>query len=139
MVARAGQPGIESTRGGRARGKLDREGAAWPSAQGLPDPLGAGSVMSYDQLSKLNQLMAFDPRPLQDWFVATHVPFDDLFETNTVETRVRETAAAGGRVSVIGTSGTGKTSLVEHALSADGLLPIWMHVAVEKPELVVDP
>jgi len=83
--------------------------------------------------------MASDPRPVQDWFVATHVPFDELFETETIETRVRGTAAAGGRVAVVGRSGTGKTSLVEHALNAEGLLPIWMHVAVEKPELVTDP
>jgi len=51
--------------------------------------------MSFAQLSKLNQLMAFDPRPVQDWFVATHVPFDELFETETIETRVRGPAAAG--------------------------------------------
>ncbi len=95
--------------------------------------------MSFQQLSKLNQLMAFDPRPVQDWFAATHVPFDELFETDTIETRVRSTAAAGGRVAVIGRSGTGKTSLVEHALNHEGLLPIWMHVAVEKPELVAEP
>jgi hypothetical protein len=95
--------------------------------------------MSFDQLVKLNQLMAFDPRLVQDWYVATHVHFDGLFETDTIETRVRDTAAGGGRVSVIGTSGTGKTSLVEHAMSAEGLLAIWMHVAVEEPELVVDP
>lgn len=95
--------------------------------------------MSFEQLTKLYQKQAFEPRPLQDWFTATHVPFDELFQTDTIERRVRDTAAAGGRVAVIGRSGTGKTSLVEHALNHEALLPIWMHVAVEKPELVVEP
>src|SRR5712692_7974614 len=95
--------------------------------------------MSFQQLTQLYKARAFEPHPVQDWFTATHVPFDELFETNLTEARVTETVVAGGRVAVIGRSGTGKTSLVDNALNDERLLPIWMHVAVEKPDLVVDP
>ncbi len=95
--------------------------------------------MSYKQLADVYRDHAFDPRIVQDWFTATHVPFDDLFSTNAIEGRVRDSAKHGGRVAVIGRSGTGKTSLVHHAIYAPGLAPIWMHVAVEKPELIIEP
>jgi hypothetical protein len=95
--------------------------------------------VSYKQLANLYREHAFDPRIVQDWFTATHVPFDDLFSTNAIEGRVRDSAEHGGRVAVIGRSGTGKTSLVHHAIHAPGLAPIWMHVAVEKPELITEP
>src|SRR5207302_1184655 len=81
------------------------------------------------QLSKVNQLMAFDPRPVQDWSAATHVPFDDLFETDTIETRVRDTAAAGGRAAVIGRPGAGWKRPGEQAPHYEGLLPIRVHGA----------
>jgi hypothetical protein len=95
--------------------------------------------VSLEQLRALYKSHAFEPRPAQDWYTATHVAFDQLFDTDTIETRVRHAVAAGGRVAIIGRSGTGKTSLVDHAVSDPALLPIWMHVAVENPELIVDP
>jgi hypothetical protein len=95
--------------------------------------------VSYKQLAQVYREHAFDPRIVQDWFTATHVPFDELFSTDAIEGRVRDSAEHGGRVAVIGRSGTGKTSLVHHAVYAPGLAPIWMHVAVEKPELITEP
>lgn len=87
--------------------------------------------MTYKQLADVYREHAFDPRIVQDWFTATHVPFDDLFRTNAIEGRVRDSAKHGGRVAVIGRSGTGKTS---EDLFAEESLTRLFDIYLEHPE-----
>lgn len=61
--------------------------------------------MTYAQLFEVYRKHPFDPRLVQEWFTATHVPFDDLFDNKNTEGSVRDSAMGGGRVAVIGRLG----------------------------------
>jgi hypothetical protein len=95
--------------------------------------------MSAEGLRQLYERHAFNPGLTRDWLTVTHVPFDDLLGSETVESRVRSVALGSALLSVIGGSGTGKTSLVNHALNTDGVAPIWLQVTQETPPPVGDP
>lgn len=88
--------------------------------------------MSQDLLAHLRQWNAFDPHPLPEVLGELHVPFDELLGGRTVEARLEEALGRGGRVAIIGSSGSGKSSVLAHVLQCgpDRLAPIPVPLAV---------
>lgn len=83
-------------------------------------------------LAHLRQWNAFDPHPLPETLGQLHVSFDDLYRDTKVEARLREALGRGGRAAIIGSSGTGKSSVLAHTLldHTQRLAPIAVPLAV---------
>lgn len=87
---------------------------------------------------------AFNPNPLHATLSALHVPFDAMLGVHahgacerTVDRAVRQ----GRRVALVGATGTGKSSVIEHVLGplVEGLAPLTIPVALEHPEVATEP
>lgn len=66
---------------------------------------------------------------------AIHVPFDELLGRPAYETRITQTALAGGVALVVGGTGEGKSALSSFALSlSHGFLPVPVPVSTPHPD-----
>jgi energy-coupling factor transporter ATP-binding protein EcfA2 len=68
--------------------------------------------LSHDHLDRLWRDRVFDPHPFALDLDAYYVPFDELLANRATEARLITTATAGGRIAVVGPSGSGKSSLL---------------------------
>jgi hypothetical protein len=59
---------------------------------------------------------AFDPVPLRSGVHGWHVPFDDLTHSQRTEAALSRAVLGIERVAIVGLSGVGKTSLIQHVL-----------------------
>lgn len=82
--------------------------------------------MSLHLLRRLQAAHAFDPSPIRHDLGAYHVPFDQLAPGPSPEDRLSGAAKRGERVAIVGRSGSGKSSLIEHVLgpAVPGIAPI---------------
>lgn len=94
--------------------------------------------MSLDLLLRLQQAHAFDASPLRHDLSVYHVPFNELSETGSPEQLLAGAARRGERLAVVGRSGSGKSSLIEHVLGpgAPGVAPIAVPVFGEPTQVV---
>ena len=82
--------------------------------------------MSLPLLRHLQAEHAFDPSPIRHDLGVYHVPFDQLAPGTSPEERLAGAARRGERVAIVGRSGSGKSSLIEHVLgpAVPGIAPI---------------
>ena len=94
--------------------------------------------MSLDLLRRLREVHAFDASPLRHDLGIYHVPFDELAPGQSPEARLAGAARRGERIAVVGRSGSGKSSLIEHVLGpvASGIAPIPVRVFGEPAHIV---
>jgi hypothetical protein len=94
--------------------------------------------MSADDLAWLADQHAFDPYPRREDLAVYHLPFDDLTGGRGTEGRLRTAAHRGERVTVMGLSGVGKSSVIAYTLGPlePGIVPFRVPVADEPPETV---
>jgi hypothetical protein len=92
-----------------------------------------------DLLRLLDGGHAFDPVALPGHRSALYVPFDDL-AVGEHETRIRREVRNVQRIALAGTIGSGKSSMIEYALSGcDDVAPIWIDATHESTEVLVEP
>lgn len=72
--------------------------------------------MSLRLLRKLQAEHAFDPSPIRHDLGAYHVPFGQLAPGTSPEERLIGAARRGERIAIVGRSGCGKSSLIQHVL-----------------------
>ena len=72
--------------------------------------------MSLRLLRRLQAAHAFDPSPIRLDLGVYHVPFDQLAPGTSPEDRLAGAAQRGERIAIVGRSGSGKSSLIEHVL-----------------------
>ena len=89
--------------------------------------------MSLRLLQQLQAEHAFDPSPIRHDLGVYHVPFDQLAPGTTPEERLAGAAERGERVAIVGRSGSGKSSLIQHVLgpAVPGIAPIPIPVFAE--------
>jgi hypothetical protein len=94
--------------------------------------------MSLDLLLELQRSHAFDASPLRHDLGVYHVPFHELAPGRSPEDLLAGAARRGERIAVVGRSGSGKSSLIEHVLGpgAEGVAPIAVPVFGEPAEVV---
>ena len=98
--------------------------------------------MSYDQIVTLDDARAFEATHRFEDLAVFHVEFDQFTPTRGAEAVLRRMASTGGRVAVIGPSGSGKSSLMTHVLGPfaeglpEGLIPLRIPVGGEADETV---
>lgn len=97
--------------------------------------------MSYGLLSALQEAHAFDPSPVREDLGLYHVPFDQLVGKSHPEGALLDACRRFERVAIVGDSGTGKSSLTASVLGpmVEGVAPLLIPVAVESPEIVMEP
>jgi hypothetical protein len=97
-------------------------------------------MASIELLRALDAGHAFDPVPLPGHRAALYVPFDELVEGEHEAGLHRELANVQ-RVAFVGPIGSGKSSMIEYALAdgADEFAPIWVEVANQPDEVLVEP
>lgn len=96
--------------------------------------------MSSDLLFQLRNAHAFDHVPMRHNLGVYHVPFDELLETGTYEKFLRSSAERAERTAIVGVSGSGKSSLIEHALgpAVPKVAPIPVPVSAEPADVVTN-
>ncbi len=96
--------------------------------------------MSSDLLFQLRKAHAFDHVPMRHDLGVYHVPFDELLETGTYEKFLRSSAERAERTAIIGVSGSGKSSLIEHTLgpAVPKVAPIPVPVSAEPADVVTN-
>ena len=72
--------------------------------------------MSLHLLLQVQAEHAFDPSPIRHDLGAYHVPFGQLAPGTSPEERLAGAAQRGERIAVVGHSGCGKSSLIQHVL-----------------------
>jgi len=89
-------------------------------------------------LKRLREAHAFDHAPPRDDLGVYHVPFDKLAAVRSPEQYLVRAVRNGERIAVIGRSGSGKSSLIEHVLgpTEPGIAPIRLPVFGEPSETV---
>jgi hypothetical protein len=94
--------------------------------------------MSRDLLLRLQRGHAFDHSPLRHDLGVYHVPFDQLAPVRSPEDLLAGAAQRAERVAIVGRSGSGKSSLIEHVLgpSTEGVAPIAVPVFAEPADVV---
>ena len=97
--------------------------------------------MSSDLLERARAAAAFEPTPPRQQLAAKHVPFDTLCGRQETEQALDRAVRAGGRVVIMGGSGSGKSSMLAWAFrdEAAGLAPVRVPVAAEDPQVVSQP
>ena len=82
--------------------------------------------MSRSLLQRLQAAHAFDPSPIRHDLGTYHVPFDELAPGTSPEGRLAGATLRGERIAIVGRSGSGKSSLIEHVLgpTVPGVAPI---------------
>lgn len=94
--------------------------------------------MSLHLLRRLQADHAFDPSPIRHDLGVYHVRFDRLAPGASPEDRLAGAVLRGERIGIVGRSGCGKSSLVEHVLGpvAPGVAPIPIPVFGEPAAVV---
>ena len=97
--------------------------------------------MTRDELELLHDAGAFNPSPRHQELYATHVPFDTMTARRGCEQALAAALRRHERVTLVGTSGAGKSSVIAATLHplVEDLVPLPMPVAVERPEVAGDP
>ena len=72
--------------------------------------------MSLRLLRQLQAAHAFDPSPIRHDLGVYHVPFDQLAPGTSPEERLAGATRRGERIAIVGRSGCGKSSLIQHVL-----------------------
>ncbi len=107
-----------------------------------PEPMPRDPVtVEPTRLRVLADHNAFNPNPLHATLSALHVPFDAMLGTGACERAVDRAIRQGRRVALVGATGTGKSSVIEHVLGplVEGLAPLNVPVALERPEIATEP
>ena len=94
--------------------------------------------MSLHLLRQLQAEHAFDPSPIRHDLGVYHVRFDELVPGTSPEDRLAGAALRGERIAIVGGSGSGKSSLIEHVLGPAvlGVAPIPVPVFGEQASTV---
>lgn len=97
--------------------------------------------MTRDDLEILHDSGAFNPSPRHQELYATHVPFDTMTHSRSCERALAAALRRSERVSLVGTSGAGKSSVIAATLNpmVEDLVPLPIPVAIERPEVAGDP
>ena len=97
--------------------------------------------MSRESLAKLQEAHAFNPAPLRGELHELHVPFDEMTGGRGCEQSLGDALRRGQRVALVGISGSGKSSVTQSVLGplVEGLAPLPITVAIERPEIAQDP
>jgi hypothetical protein len=82
---------------------------------------------------------AFNARPRTQDQRQVYVPFGELLEAPGIERRVTDLAAAGTRIGLIGRTGSGKSSLVEYALTRHPFARIGVPVSLDQDRVAREP
>lgn len=92
-------------------------------------------------LEILHDRGAFNPSPRHQELYATHVPFDTMTGTRGCEQALAAALRRDERVTLVGTSGAGKSSVIAATLHplVEDLVPLPIPVAVERPDVAGDP
>ena len=92
-------------------------------------------------LGLLSERYVFQSTPSRLDLGALHVPFDELTSTAATETRLAAAGQRAERTALIGSSGSGKSSVVAHVFGplAEGVAPIVVPVAAMPAQLVASP
>jgi len=96
--------------------------------------------MSRELLRSLQEERAFDSSPLRHDLGVYHVPFSELGSVRPLERTLYDAVKRAERLMVIGRSGSGKSSLIEHTLGplAQGVAPIHIPVFAEPADIVTN-
>ena len=94
--------------------------------------------MSIELLLELQEAHAFDHAPLRRDLGVYHVPFNKLVPEENPEAILAGVARRGERAAVVGQSGSGKSSLIEHVLGplTPGIAPIAVPIFAEPDDTV---
>jgi hypothetical protein len=97
--------------------------------------------MTREELEILHDSGAFNPSPRHQELYATHVPFDTMTRSRGCEQALAAALRRNERVTLVGTSGAGKSSVIAATLHpmVEDLVPLPIPVAVERPEVAGDP
>ena len=97
--------------------------------------------MTREDLEILHDSGAFNPSPRHQELYATHVPFDTMTHSRSCEQALAASLRRNERVTLVGTSGAGKSSVIAATLHpmVEDLVPLPIPVAVERPEVAGDP
>lgn len=97
--------------------------------------------MTVELLQLLRSANAFDHQPTYETLRHVHVPFDRLFDTQTVEARLEEASQRNGRVALIGSSGCGKSSVISYVLRPEigDLAPLVVPVSTVPAGTMIEP
>ncbi len=101
--------------------------------------------MTHQALSEAESSRAFDATRRFEELAFYHVPFDELNGDDSTESYFTHQVATYGRVAVIGSSGSGKSSLVSSVLGPfaqdlpEHIVPLRVPVAAERDETVTEP
>jgi hypothetical protein len=97
-------------------------------------------MASVDFLRTLDALHAFDPVPLPGYRSALYSRFENLLG-GAHEARLGREVVNVQRIALTGTIGSGKSSMIEYALTtgAPRIAPIWVAAAHQSIDVLVDP
>jgi ABC-type phosphonate transport system ATPase subunit len=92
-------------------------------------------------LTELHAAHAFEPAPRRSSLHLLHVEFDDLTGAPVCEAPLLAALTSGQRVALVGSSGSGKTSVTESVLGPlrEGVAPIHVPVSIEDPQIATSP
>jgi hypothetical protein len=82
---------------------------------------------------------AFNARPRSQDQRHVYVPFEELLEAPSVERRLTDLAAAGTRVGLVGRTGSGKSSLLEHVLTRHPFARVAVPVSLDQERVAREP